>query len=741
LLAASFSHHGKPVSPANGVAKFWQQEGENAPLRAAEQIVSQCSEWFSAAFENTVEILPGNPEFQHMFCGLVTLADWIASDTRFFPFARSATEPRIDFAVQAAAEALKKLGMDTKGATTFLMENMPGFEQTFDGQRPYPSQKQMEALPPPSSGSVILIESETGSGKTEMAIRHFLRLFKQGLVEGMYFALPTRSAASQMHRRVVKAVQTVFRKLSPPVVLGVPGYIRVDEQSAEMLPSFEVLWPDTEAERYRYRGWAAEHPKRYLAAPIVVGTIDQVLLSSLMVRHAHLRGSALARHLLVVDEVHASDAYMTCLLQRVIQRHLVAGGHVLLMSATLGSSARARLFAAGLQGTTSSFERAVSFPYPALSYYRGEKELQVFSIPSSTPPKKVNVKLCPFAGDAKKISALAIHYARNGGRVAVLRNLVKDAIATQEEIEKQTGLEAPFLFRCRGVVTLHHSRFSATDRSLLDNAIESTFSRSVSTCGHLIVCTQTVEQSLDVDFDVLFTDLCPMDVLLQRIGRLHRHAARQRPDCAADPLCYVLVPEQRDLGSYIQVNGSEKGRASGPFGLGTVYEDLRVIEATWRLLDEHSCLKIPEQNRYLVESATHPEILKKITSEPGSAWHLHQQKIEGILLAHGQAARLNLLDTSVPFGEADCLFPDAETEIMTRLGEGDRLLWFEEPVIGPFGERVKTLSVPWWMAKNLTSPDTKVQNVSQEDGRVVFTADRSRFVYDRLGLRQYVQSS
>ncbi|HOL66299.1 MAG TPA: CRISPR-associated endonuclease Cas3'', partial [bacterium] len=119
LLAASFSHHGKPVSPANGVAKFWQQEGENAPLRAAEQIVSQCSEWFSAAFENTVEILPGNPEFQHMFCGLVTLADWIASDTRFFPFARSATEPRIDFAVQAAAEALKKLGMDTKGATTF----------------------------------------------------------------------------------------------------------------------------------------------------------------------------------------------------------------------------------------------------------------------------------------------------------------------------------------------------------------------------------------------------------------------------------------------------------------------------------------------------------------------------------------------------------------------------------------------------------------------------------------------
>ncbi|HOJ40891.1 MAG TPA: hypothetical protein PK644_10565, partial [bacterium] len=92
-------------------------------------------------------------------------------------------------------------------------------------------------------------------------------------------------------------------------------------------------------------------------------------------------------------------------------------------------------------------------------------------------------------------------------------------------------------------------------------------------------------------------------------------------------------------------------------------------------------------------------------------------------------------------GEADCPFPDAETEIMTRLGEGDRLLWFEEPVIGPFGERVKTLSVPWWMAKNLTSPDTKVQNVSQEDGRVVFTADRSRFVYDRLGLRQYVQSS
>jgi hypothetical protein len=213
---------------------------------------------------------------------------------------------------------------------------------------PHDVQRRVVDLPLDPGGSVSLVEAETGSGKTEAALARYLRLFHAGLVDGMYFALPTRTAATQIHRRVLQAVTRAFvdGEARPPVVLAVPGYLAVDDHTACRLPDFEVLWNDDPQERYRFRGWAAEHPKRYLVGPVVVGTIDQVLFSTLMVSHAHLRATALLRHLLVVDEVHASDAYMAAILEQVLRYHVRAGGHALLMSATLGASARYHLLSA-----------------------------------------------------------------------------------------------------------------------------------------------------------------------------------------------------------------------------------------------------------------------------------------------------------------------------------------------------------------------------------------------------------
>ncbi len=131
----------------------------------------------------------------------------------------------------------------------------------------------------------------------------------------------------------------------PPVVLAVPGYLRVDDQEGQLLTQFDFLWPDADQRKNRHRTWAAENSKRYLAGSVVVGTINQVLLSTLVVGHAHLRATSLSRLYLVVDEVHASDTYMTTLLDRVLAFHLALGGHALLMSATLGTAAQARFFA------------------------------------------------------------------------------------------------------------------------------------------------------------------------------------------------------------------------------------------------------------------------------------------------------------------------------------------------------------------------------------------------------------
>jgi len=353
LLVASIAHHGRPaaINGSHYQKTWWQPARGLDPFAGIADLTKRTRRWFPEAYAADAKALPTEPAFQHAFSGLIMLADWLGSDTAFFPYSDNLDVDRVSFARLQAARALQRVGVDQEIARQSLGDESPGFDRV-SPFTPNDAQRCVVDLPCDGAGSVALIEAETGSGKTEAALARYVRLFHAGLVDGMYFALPTRTAATQIHRRVFQAVVRAFPDAAsrPPVVLAVPGYIAVDDRSACQLPDFKVLWNDDPNERCRFRGWAAEHPKRYLVGPVVVGTIDQVLLSTLMVSHAHLRATALLRHLLVVDEVHASDAYMTALLREVLGNHLRAGGHALLMSATLGSSARQRLLAVAQQG-------------------------------------------------------------------------------------------------------------------------------------------------------------------------------------------------------------------------------------------------------------------------------------------------------------------------------------------------------------------------------------------------------
>ena len=164
-----------------------------------------------------------------------------------------------------------------------------------------------------SWGPLLILESETGSGKTEAALWRFAQLFQAGKVDSLYFALPTRVAASQLYERTLKFAANMWQATGqepPLVVRALAGYESADGQNVQKLPHFKVLWADNPDEQKAHTRWAAESSKRFLAAPLAVGTIDQALLGALQVRHAHMRHGLLSRSLLVVDEVHASDAYM-----------------------------------------------------------------------------------------------------------------------------------------------------------------------------------------------------------------------------------------------------------------------------------------------------------------------------------------------------------------------------------------------------------------------------------------------
>ncbi len=799
LLTASIAHHGRPhaVEHCGVQRRFWLGPGDAfAGIRA---LVDAARAWFPEAWREGPP-LPDAPAFAHAFSGLVTLADWLGSnpDTSAFPYTVERDydprgRARIAFARERAPEVLGHIGLDTASARRALGP-APGFDRISE-YTPRPAQAALHGLPAAPGGSITVLEAETGSGKTEAALARFMSLFAAGEVDGLYFALPTRTAATQLEARVHSAMQRAFADdldAQPPVTLAVPGYLRVDGVEGRKLARFEYLWNDRPRARWRFRTWAAENAKRYLAGAVVVGTVDQVLLSALRVDHAHLRATSLLRHLLVVDEVHASDAYMTRLLEAVLTRHRAAGGHALLLSATLGGEARRRLLHPGERTAGPALGEARAAPYPLVSHRVARGAVEPLTVPHHGRRRAIEAEQAPIIDDPEAIARRALAAARAGARVLVLRNTVKGCLAVQQALEALVGRprdphdnstalspplgvgsprrapgtpssarldrgrngsrthhadfasaplagDGPELFRCQGVRAPHHSRFARVDRAALDGAIEATFGKARPTYaddrrGVVAVATQTVEQSLDLDADLMITDLCPMDVLLQRVGRLHRHerAPGERAPGFEDARVVVLVPAERDLAAAID----REGRGNAGHGLGSVYLDLRVVEATWRELERDPVLRVPDQCRARVEAAVHSEALAAIAASD-ARWQRHATYVVGQVLAKSTAARLNLLGWQTPFGDPAGLFPEkGDRRPPTRLGDDDRLFDLPKPApTGPFGEPVDQLKAPGWMARDV-GPEPEIAVTGRDPEGFDFTVDGAPWRYDRHGLRK-----
>ncbi len=732
LLIASISHHGRPIrdNPGDWNKNIWKKVvGAYDPAAVLHDISERVPVIYPKAFEPGGKPLPDAPAFGHLFAGLVQLADWLGSDTDFFPFSKEG-EDRAVTAKEKARRAISVIGLDAEDWRNKLNYRSPSFADTFGIAEPRPIQAAMSDY---QLGPLVILESETGSGKTEAALWRFVHLFRFGAVDSLYFALPTRVAATQIYNRVRVTVKNLWPENSPMTVRALPGYVSADGADAKQLPDFVVQWSDNPDDTKAQQRWAAESAKRFLAAPIAVGTIDQALLGALQVRHAHLRHAMLARSLLVVDEVHASDPYMTVLLEHLLKAHLNNGGQALLLSATLGSSARNRYLALAPnvkwpQARPMTFESACAVPYPAISDHN-----QTRAIDATGNTKEVTWTAHDIIDSPGKIANLAIDAAKLGARVLVIRNTVPSAIATLTAIEESIP-DKSWLFTVNGIPTLHHSRFSRQDRPVLDRAIENQLgkTRPAAPCPCIVVGTQTLEQSLDIDADVLITDLCPMDVLLQRIGRLHRHnrPSSERPEAFQSAKAWVLTPAGHDLNPLI---------AKSQHGLGVfhngggVYADLRVLEATRALLVERPVVSIPADNRYLVEAATHPDKLQAIQEEQGVTWQALGQRIEGGTGAQQTIGRLHALDVEQIFGEQE--FPN-DVQIATRLGAQDRLLHFDIKWRSPFGEPLKELPIRYHLLPNDLSPDTEPSDIIQTQTSITFHLGNAQYRYTRLGLER-----
>jgi len=675
---------------------------------------------------------------------LIQLADWIASNEKFFPFSETLIDDRFSFLNERIDEVFNEMGISTLNNLSKLNRIVPEISKiTGKPWSPRELQKKIREVEIPSSGgSITCLEAETGSGKTEAAFMHFLRLFKNKKVEGMYFALPTRSAAVQIFERIVRYTKNTFPENPPPVVLAVPGYIKVDDVEGKKgtLSSFDVLWPEDEEDRYKYRGWAAEHSKRYMSAPVIVGTIDQIFLSTLMVNYAHLRFSSLLRHFIVVDEVHSSDEYMKTILKEVIKNHYGSGGHSLMMSATLGSEVRQNLLNPDNGVETKSIEEAKNFPYPACTTDKGE----LIKFNSNLKEKQISISLWNEGVRKENVLEVALEKAGEGAKVIILKNTVKDAVNTQLTLEKlaKNNKKESLLFKCKDIVTLHHGRFSNEDRKTLDREVVSNFGPEGNRKPCVIVTTQTVEQSLDVDFDFMITDLCPMDVLLQRVGRLHRHNLK-RPKSSVRPRVKVIIPTIEDLSCFLKENGEVVSKT--PIGLGKVYENMLILELTKKELANLENIKIPEMNRELIEKTVNSEMYSGFINSlddnvKRSKWKNHNNNLIGKKYAYAGNAKLKFIPLEMSFGESECRFPSKlEEKINTRLGIDDRIVFFDREYIRtPFGNKITTLNIPGWMfPENMEyekDGKARAKVLSCKNGNIYFKSGDRKFKYNRVGL-------
>ena len=732
LLLAALSHHGRPpVRPnlgGSGPSSIWNRFADYDPYKAAIRIGDCCRAWFPDAFLDGPQ-LPESPALAHLFAGTVTLADQIGSAKEYFKFHPDPNDNYINYARKQAKKIMHDRGFCRSNrpalASSLDLKSMLGFENL----RPL----QQTVAEAPLDCSLLILESETGSGKTEAALIRFARLWHAGLVDGLYFAVPTRASAKQLHRRIDGAIQRLF----PPepwaeTVLAIPGYLISGTASGRNLPDFKVFWEDKPDEELRVARWSGESARNFLSTTSAVGTIDQALLGSLKVKWAHLRSASLSRSLLVVDEVHASDTYMTELLHTLLHDHLDLGGHGMLMSATLGSSARIKLSNRNPTSEIPTASKAELDPYPILTQINNGKS-KICEILETGISKDVEMRLEPWLASPDFVAERALVEARKGGKVLVIRNTVATAQAVFSEILARQGEE--LVFTVNEIPTLHHSRFAVEDRILMDDAIENTLGKDRGVGGTIVVGTQTLEQSLDIDADFLISDLCPVDVLLQRIGRLHRHTQHHRSVSFTQPRCVVL---DSDSGLDLGLDGNLLKYGLGVSESGGIYRNLLSIEQTRNLIIQFPVWTIPKMNRMLVERATHPEHLQNLAENLKGPWLVHEQKTFGLDAAEMQRAKNHALSRREPF--KDLIFPDLDEVVRTRLGEDGPRIKLDEPVSGPFGNPIQTINLPAHMFRKeelISANKDKLKTLTEvSDGCIIFHIGDHKFRYDQMGIRK-----
>lgn len=544
--------------------------------------------------------------FLVILAGLTSMADWVASDHSIFRFAGGTVDIRryCRLSRRRALRALERLGWFHRPAG----QHPASFHELF-AKDPNPLQKQIMAIASKLKGPcMVTVEYPMSGGKTEAALWLTSYLESVSGQRGVYFALPTMATSNNMLGRLLKYLERRHH--------GSAANVQLAHRLAELNQDFATLrgrgkgtlrpsgvFDTTEAWLFAAEWFT--HRKRKLLAHFGVGTIDQALLGALQTRHFFVRLFGLAGKTVIIDEAHGYDSYMQVLLGRLLSWLAACGSTVIVLSATLPDHTRRALmdaYARGLRGGAMDAEPAAQ--YPRVSWVM---EGQIGSKHISDVPKS-QIALRPFLqSEWAWVQALKDALAE-GGCAAVIVNTVPRAQRIYLMLQHYFPKEHLYLL---------HGRYPDGERQARDAVIMERFGPTAQDRPKqaVVVATQVLEQSLDVDFDLMVTDLAPGDLLLQRSGRVWRHSREWRPPSLEGPALWVLMPNRDAAERPI----FDKGSVS-------VYHPHTLLR-TFLALHNRQVLDVPGGVEDLVEAIYGPAAIPALSDAVREMW---QQTLEDL---------------------------------------------------------------------------------------------------------------
>ncbi|MFF4900464.1 CRISPR-associated helicase Cas3' [Streptomyces sp. NPDC001068] len=558
-------HHGVP--PENGQIKalYDAEELLRTPGRSSglwrqmqTELLDACSECFGVEgrLQAWREVRLPQP-VQVLLTALVIVSDWIASNPDLFPYFPDAASSS---SVERLAAAWRGLDLpapwraaEPVGDAQELFGSRFGLPQ---GAKVRPVQeaalvlaREMEAP------GLMVIEAPMGEGKTEAALAVAEVFAARSGAGGVFFALPTMATGNAMFPRLLEWLKRLpddgSRRHSVHLahskaalnedfagLLARGGQVTaVDVDAAAPVPR-RLGEPTRSAGAELVAHTWLRGRKKAMLSSFVAGTVDQLLFAGLKSRHLALRHLAVAGKVVVIDEAHAYDTYMSVYLDRVLAWLGAYRVPVVVLSATLPAARRRQLVEAysGVANTQVDSASAQEV-YPLLTAVApGGRPVVRHPAPAA---RCTDVRVERLADGLDVLADRLEAELDTGGCVLVVRNTVKRVLETAHVLREKFG---------DGDVSVAHSCFVDVDRAAKDRDLLERFGPPDKATGrpsgrHIVVASQVAEQSLDVDFDLLVSDLCPVDLLLQRMGRLHRHqrgeGQSERPARLRAPRCLL----------------------------------------------------------------------------------------------------------------------------------------------------------------------------------------------------------